>query len=286
MIQMPIGWGWDRLRAAAQSLGSSSDEEYWPGQVRRRAVPVLRPIGLADLKDALVKGLHDFEANRTDVIFLCVLYPVAGLVLWGLASGYGLLPLLFPLASGFVLLGPLAALGLYEISRRRELGQSVRWVDAFRVLRSPSIGAITVLGLILVVVFLLWLLAAELIYLGTLGPTPPASIETFVRAVFTTQAGWVMIGVGVGTGLMFAVAVLAISAISFPLLLDRDLDVDAAISTSIRSLRANPGPLAAWGLIVTTGLVIGSIPCLLGLVIVLPVLGHATWHLYRALVVA
>ena len=284
MIQMPIGWGWDRLRVAAQSIGSSRDEDHWPQQTRRAAMPTLRRIGLADLKDALAKGVQDFEANRTDVMFLCVMYPVAGLVLWGLASGYGMLPLLFPLASGFALLGPLAALGLYEMSRRRGLGLEVSWLDAFRVLRSPSIGAIALLGLTLVVLFLLWLLAADLIYLGTLGPQPPQSAGAFLRDVFTTPDGWIMIGAGFGVGFVFAVVVLAISVVSFPLLLDRNLSVDAAVSISVRSVQANPGPLAAWGLIVAAGLVIGSIPFLLGLVVVLPVLGHATWHLHRALV--
>jgi len=284
MIQMPIGWSWDRLRVAAHTIGSSRDEEYWPGQVRRRAVPALRRIGLSDLTYALRRGLEDFQANRTDVIFLCLLYPAAGLVLWGLASGYGLLPLVFPLASGFALLGPVAGLGLYEMSRRRERGLETSWLDAFRVLRSPSIGAITLLGLTLAVLYLLWLFAADVIYLSTLGPNPPQSAGAFLRAVFTTGEGWIMIVAGVATGFVFAVVVLAISVVSFPLLLDRDLSVDAAVSVSIRSVQANPGPLAVWGLIVTAGLVIGTLPFLLGLVIVLPVLGHATWHLYRRLI--
>ncbi|HET8996320.1 MAG TPA: DUF2189 domain-containing protein [Acetobacteraceae bacterium] len=284
MIQMPIGWGWDRLRTAAHDVGSSPDEEYWPGQVRRRAVPALRRIGLTDLTQALASGLDDFKANRTDVIFLCVLYPAAGLVLWALASGYGLLPLVFPLASGFALLGPLAALGLYEMSRRRELGMETSWVDAFRVLRSPSIGAIALLGVSLVVLFVLWLMAANIIYLWTLGPEPPQSLGGFLRAVFTTADGWIMIAAGLGIGFLFAVVVLAISVVSFPLLLDRDTGVDTAVSFSVHSVRANPGPFAVWGMIVASGLVLGSIPCLIGLVIVLPVLGHATWHLYRRLV--
>lgn len=284
MIQMPIGWGWDRLREAAHTIGSSRDEEYWPGQSRRQAVPALSRIGLSDLTDALRHGLADFRANRTDVIFLCIVYPVAGLVLWAVASGYGLLPLIFPLGSGFALLGPVAGLGLYEISRRRELGLETSWLDAFRVLRSPSIGAITLLGLTLAVLYLLWLFAAEAIYIWTLGPKPPVSASVFLHDVFTTWEGWLMIVAGVGTGLIFAVVVLAISVVSFPLLLDRDLSVGAAVSVSVNSVRANPGPLAAWGLIVAAGLVIGSIPFLLGLVIVLPVLGHSTWHLYRRLI--
>src|SRR5215472_11252303 len=123
------------------------------------APPAVREIGVSDLRDALARGIADFEANRTDVIFLCVIYPVIGLVLGRLASGYGLLPLLFPLASGFALVGPFAAVGLNEISRRREQASEVRWVDAFGVLRSPSIGSIMLLGLMLIALFLLWLVA-------------------------------------------------------------------------------------------------------------------------------
>ena len=159
----------------------------------------------------------------------------------------------------------------------------ISWLDAFRVLRSPSIGAIARLGLTLVVLFLLWLLAAELIYLWTLGPQPPRSIGAFLRDVLTTRDGWIMIGAGVGVGFVFAVVALAISVVSFPLLLDRNIIVDAAISVSVRSVRANQGPLAVRGMIVTAGLVIGSIQFLLGLVVVLPVLGHATWHLHQTL---
>jgi uncharacterized membrane protein len=285
MIQMPIGWGWDRLRVAAQSIGSHSDAEHWPGQAARTAVPGVRRITYADLGAALNEGWQDFQANRTDVIFLCVLYPVLGLVLGRVASGYGFLPMVFPLASGFALLGPLAALGLYEMSRRRELGQETSWLDAFAVLQSPSIGAIALLGMSLVVLFLLWLGVAEVIYLATLGPEPPVSVGGFVQDVFTTGAGWAMLLLGCGIGLLFALLVLTISVVSFPLLLDRDLGVDAAVSTSLKAVRANPMPMLAWGVIVAAALVLGSIPLLLGLVVVLPVLGHATWHLYRRVVV-
>jgi len=284
MIQMPIGWGWDRLRVAAQSIGSHNDAEHWPGQAARTAVPAIRRIGIADLGAALNAGWRDFQANRTDVIFLCVLYPVVGLVLGRAASGYGFLPLVFPLASGFALLGPLAALGLYEMSRRRELGQETSWLDAFAVLRSPSIGAIALLGLSLVVLFLLWLGIAEALYLATLGPLPPASAGGFLHDVFATPAGWVMLVAGCGIGFLFALLVLAIATVSFPLLLDRDLGVDAAVSTSWRAMRANPRPMLTWGAIVAAALVLGSIPLLLGLIVVLPVLGHATWHLYRRVV--
>ena len=249
-----------------------------------RARPTVRRIGLADLKDALARGLADFSAIPTHAVFLCLIYPIVGLVLARAIMGYALLPLLFPLAAGFALVGPFAALGLYEMSRRREQGGNVAWPDAFGVIGSRSFGAIVVLGLLLVAIFLFWLVAAETIYELTLGPEPPTSIGSFARDVFTTGAGWTMILVGVGIGFLFALLVLVISVVSFPLLLDRDVGLGAAVWTSARAVIVNPGPMAIWGLIVTGGLVIGSIPLFLGLIIVMPVLGHATWHLYRAVV--
>lgn len=284
LIQSPIAWIGDRLDRAFHTVGSASDDEYWH-EDRRVGAVTIRRIGLADLGQSLTNGLADFAANRTDVIFLCVIYPLVGLVLARLASGYGVVPLLFPLASGFALVGPLAAVGLNEMSRRREMGAEVGWTDAFGVLRSPSIGGIAGMGLLLIAIFLLWLTTAEAIYVLTLGPKPPVSIAAFAHDVFATRAGWMMIVLGVGIGFLFAVLTLAISVVSFPLLLDRDVKMETAIWASIQAVMANPLPMAVWGLIVAAALVLGSVPCLLGLVIVMPVLGHATWHLYRRVVV-
>jgi uncharacterized membrane protein len=170
------------------------------------------------------------------------------------------------------------------MSRRREQGVEITWADAFGVVSAPAFGAILVLGLILLAIFLVWLAAAWAIWSMTLGPVPPVSLGAFTHQVLTTSAGWAMIIVGVGVGFLFALLVLAISVVSFPLLLDRDVGLRTAVATSVRAVLINPGPMAAWGLIVAGGLVLGSIPVLLGLIIVMPVLGHATWHLYRKVV--
>jgi uncharacterized membrane protein len=283
-IRNPVEWGVDQFKHAALALESA-------GRVGRRTLdtlhsppPAVSRITLANLGEVLRKGIDDFTGFRTDVIFVCVFYPLAGLVLARLAFGYQLLHLVFPLASGFALIGPFVAVGLNEMSRRREAGMEVGWADALGVVRSPTIGAIVLLGLLLMAIFLLWLAAAWGIYEITLGPAPPASVTSFVRDVFTTDAGWIMIGAGVGVGFLFALLVLAISVVSFPLLLDREVGVDTAILTSIRAVMASPGPMAGWGLIVAGGLLLGSIPFFLGLIVVMPVLGHATWHLYREVV--
>lgn len=283
VIRNPIEWFRDEINIVAHAAGSAGRAIGGPHDYAATH-PAVRQIGWADLKDAIAKGFADFGDYRTDVLFLCVVYPIAGLVLARAALGYDMLPLVFPLASGFALIGPAAAIGLYEMSRRREQGDEISAMDAFGVLRSPSFGAIVVLGFLLLAIFFLWLGAANLIYDLTLGPKPPTSIESFVNDVFTTTAGWTMIVVGCGVGFLFALLVLIMSVVSFPLLLDRDVGVIAAIGTSIRAARANPGAIALRGLIVAGGLVIGSIPAFLGLVVVLPVLGHTTWHLYRKVV--
>lgn len=283
-IQSPFEWGWNRSKVTVSEIGAAKPDEYWPQASLHLEAPVVHRIGVADLKAALAAGFDDFAANRSDVIFLCFLYPLIGLVLGRLAFGYGTLPLLFPLAAGFTLVGPVAAIGLNEMSRRREQGAHVTWMDAFGVLRSPSLFAIIQLAALLIGIFFLWLVVADSIYNATLGPEPPVSVTAFVRDVFATSDGWVLIVGGVGVGFLFAVAVLAISVVSFPLLLDRPATVDVALRTSLRAVATNPGTMALWGLIIAGSLVIGSIPFFLGLTIVLPVLGHATWHLYRRVV--
>lgn len=283
-IRNPIEWGTDQLKGAARHVEAVGRSLRGAEAGARPDRPTIRHIEIADLRDALAKGIDDFAACRTDVIFLCLIYPLVGLVLVQFTFYQNMLPLLFPIVAGFALLGPVAAIGLYELSRRRERGTDASWSDAFGMIRSPSFGAILILGLLLLAVFLLWLVAAQLVYMFTLGPEPPASIMAFARDVFTTGAGWSMIVVGVGIGFVFAVVVLAISVVSFPLLLDRDIGLGRAIATSVRAVLANPVSMAAWGLLVAGGLVIGSIPLLLGLIVVMPVLGHATWHLYRKVV--
>ena len=243
--------------------------------------PRVRKIGFADLGDALRRGLADFAAIPTHAIFLCLIYPVAGLFLARLAFGYDLLPLLYPLAAGFALVGPFAAIGLYELSRRREQGLEPSWTDAFDVVRSPSFGAIAALGILLLLIFFTWLAVAQAIYVAAFGHAAAASTPEFISRVLRTPEGWMLIVVGNAVGFLFALMVLTISVVSFPLLLDRDAGAADAVLTSMRVVSRNPVVMAVWGLIVAVSLAIGSLPFFLGLAVVIPVLGHSTWHLYR-----
>jgi uncharacterized membrane protein len=246
--------------------------------------PVVRRIGLADIKDALARGIDDFRVMPTHAVFLCLIYPVVGIVLARLVMGYEVLSLLFPLAFGFALVGPFAAIGFYELSRRREQGLEISWGDVFDVLHSPSRGAIAALGFLLLTIFVIWIAVAQAIYIANFGYEPAASIPDFIRQIFTTLAGWTLIIVGNFVGFLFAVTVLAISVVSFPLLLDRDVGAVEAVLTSVRAVATNPLIMALWGLIVAGLLLLGSLPLLLGLAVVVPILGHSTWHLYRQVV--
>ena len=246
------------------------------------AAPTIQRIGLADLGTALRRGWADFLASPTQIVFLCVLYPVIGLLAATLTAGGDAMHLLYPMAAGFALVGPIAALGLYEISRRRERGEETNWLTVFEVLRSPALGSIVALGVILVAIFLAWLFVADRIYMATL-ERAPASMSTW-SALFSTSEGWRLILWGNLAGAAFAAAVLVLTVVSFPMLLDRDGGVGRAVSTSLRAVAANPVPMAVWGLIVAAVLLAGSLPLFVGLAVALPVLGHATWHLYRLVV--
>ena len=246
--------------------------------------PVIHTIRFADLKDVLVKGLADFNAMPTHIIFLCLIYPIVILTAARVYAGYEVVWLVFPLLTGYTLIGPLVATGLYELSRRREKGLDFSRRKAFHILQRHAARSIGVLGAMLMAFYFAWLWVSWIIYENYFGAALPTSVVDFAFQVFTTPAGWSLMTVGSGVGLVFAIVVLALSVISFPMIIDRDVGVGMAIQTSIRAVIANPVTMTAWGLIVAYALLIGSLPFFVGLAVVLPVLGHATWHLYRKVV--
>lgn len=279
-IGNPLTWAADAVFGTGRTVGAVAEamasEETVP--------PPTRKIGTADIREALRKGVEDFKAFRSDVMFLVAIYPIIGICLVVISSDLALLPLLFPLAAGFALLGPVAAIGLYEMSRRKENGEDVGWGAGLQALRAHIVGPVMALGVYLFAMFVLWIMAAIMIYSFTLGPEPPTSVGSFVFDVATTGAGWLMIIIGMGVGFVFAAIVLVISVISFPMLIDRRAGIPVAVATSVKVARENPVTIAQWGLIVAVLMALGSLPLFLGLIVVLPILGHATWYLYRAAV--
>lgn len=279
-IGNPLSW----IAQAAIGAGQEAAEAHDGLSGTEAAPPTVRALTEADLRAALSKGLADFTALRSDVIFLVAIYPVIGLVLTLMAFHGARLEMVFPLMGGFILLGPVVATGLYEMSRQRESGGAAGWGAAFQVMRTRVIVPVVVLGAVLLALFLAWLYAAHLIHALTMGAAMPDTAAAFLRAVLTTGAGWLMIVLGLGVGLGFAAVVLATSLVAFPMLVDRRAGVVPAVLTSISVARASPAVVARWGLIVGVAMFLGALPAFLGLAIVLPVLGHATWHLYRAAV--
>jgi uncharacterized membrane protein len=233
---------------------------------------------------SLADGWRDFMEMRGDIIFLMILYPLIGIVAAVAFTGGPLLPLFLPIAAGIGLLGPVAAVGFYELARRREMGLHSNWGHFLDVCKRPSFDEIVAVSGLLVLLFALWLAAAGGLYVALFGMTEPASVSAFLRDVFTTGEGWTMILVGGAIGVAFAAAVLVISVVSMPMLVDCDVGAAKAIGTSIRASRENAGEMMRWGIIVAALLVAGSIPLFIGLAIVLPWLGYSTWHLYTRLV--
>lgn len=253
-------------------------------------VPVRR-IGFDDIHWALRQGWEDFLGLRGDLVFVGLIYPFVGFIAILISLDQSLLPLLFPMAAGISLLGPLVAAGFYEMARRRELGQDISWRHFFDVFTGPAAGPLVALGLVLAGLFVLWLAAAMSIYemffvSANLGWRSPGPVNTFLQTLVTTPEGWGLIIVGNLVGLGFAILALIVSVTSFPMVVDQpEAGAATAIETSIRVSLRNPLQILGWGLIVAVLLVIGSIPLFIGLAVVLPVLGYATWHLYTRAVV-
>jgi uncharacterized membrane protein len=251
--------------------------------------PVVRTIGLRDIADAIIAGTEDFAAKPTHLYFIGVIYPLVTLGAFLVVFNYDLLPLAFPVISGSLLVGPFLTIAMCEISRRRERGEDISSSSAGNFLRNPAAREILLLGAVLLALFFFWLTTAMTIYGLTLGDpwetVSPTSAQEFVTRLFSTPEGWALIVIGNAVGLFFAVTALCISVVSFPLLLDRHVSIGTAIMTSIRAVQANPVMLALWGLLVALALLIGALPFLVGLAVCVPVFGHATWHLYRRLVV-
>ena len=248
-----------------------------------RKIPV-RKISNEDLRLSLRQGLDDFLDLRGDLIFAGLIYTFIGIAAVVMTTNGPLMPFFLPVVAGVGLLGPVAAVGFYELARRREKGEDVHWFNFLDVRKRPSVDDMGIVAGMLLAIFALWLIAAGILYVALFGWATPTSVPEFVATVFTTPRGWALIVGGAVVGAIFGWIVLALSVVSLPMLVDCDVNAAEAVSASWRAAHANKPQMIRWGLTVVVLLVLGSIPLFVGLALVLPWLGYSTWHLYTRLV--
>ena len=242
--------------------------------------PVVLRIGAADVIDALGKGLRDFQAMPLLGLAIGAVYAAGGILIVLCAAVLGMSYLAYPLAAGFALIAPFAAILLYEMSRRREAGAPVKLGDMAKTLRSRS--EIGWMAFVTLFIFIMWMYQVRLLMAILLGLNASfASVREFLNVVLTTNEGLLFLAVGNIDGAVLSLILFSLTVVSFPLLLERDVDFVTAMITSIRAVATSPAPMIGWAAVIVVLLIVSAMPFFLGLLITLPVLGHATWHLYR-----
>ena len=245
--------------------------------------PVVRRVSATDVVEALGRGLRDFQAAPIYGLLFGTLYAAGGIFVVLSVTALGMSYLAYPLAAGFALIGPFVAVGLYEVSRRREEGQRPSLRDLWTTMRSRS--EIGWMAFVTLFVFIIWMYQARLLlvlFLGLNASFP--SIQQFITVVLTTSEGLMFLLIGNAIGAALSLILFSLTVVSFPLLLDRDVDFITAMITSVRAVVTSPGPMIGWAAVVVVLLIVSALPFFLGLLVTLPVLGHTTWHLYRRVV--
>ncbi|CCD88276.1 conserved membrane protein of unknown function [Bradyrhizobium sp. ORS 285] len=251
--------------------------------VSGRSDPVVRRITTADIAEALTQGLRDFQAQPLFGLAFGLIYVLGGVSIVLCVTAFGMVYLAYPLAAGFALIGPFVAIGLYEVSRRRELGQPISYAAIWRTITSRA--EIAWMAFVTVFFFVIWMYQIRLLIALLLGLNASfSSFKEFMTVVLTTNEGLLFLAIGNLDGAALSLVLFSLTVVSFPLLLDRDVDFVTAMITSVRAVVNSPGPMIGWAAVITVLLIVSALPYFLGLLVTVPVLGHATWHLYRRIV--
>ncbi len=247
-------------------------------QVQVAPVTVASNLTHGDLGRALAAGWQDFRARPAYGLFFGAFYILAGYALYYALFTRGEPGWLALAAGGFPLVAPFTAVGLYEVSRRREAGLPITWGAVFGAIRGRGDDQVAMMGFILFMAFSVWLFIAHGILAVFLHSSSvgPATLDLFLHG-----QGLVMLIVGSLVGAMLALAFFAITVVSLPMLVDRRIDFITAIIVSLGTVRSNPGVMLSWAALIAVLLFLAMLPAFLGLLVILPLLGHATWHLYR-----
>jgi len=248
--------------------------------VAASAVPVINTVTVADLVAALRLGWRDFTLAPLYGLFFASVYVLGGWVMYGALTGAGRLWWTLPAAAGFPILGPFIACGLYEVSRRIERGVPLGWRGVLGVIWAEKNRQIPSIAAVIVVFFLFWNFLAHMIFALFMGLSTMTDV-TSSFAVFLTPNGMMMLAVGTVVGAVFATLLFSLTVVSLPLLMDREIDFVTAMITSFATVQQSPLVMLGWGAFIAVLLFLAMLPGFLGLLVVLPVLGHATWHLYR-----
>ena len=245
--------------------------------------PVVRPVAATDIAEALAEGLRDFQALPLYGLCFGALYAAGGIAIVLCLTAFGVVYLAYPLAAGFALIGPFVAIGLYEVSRRREMGEPVSFGAIWTTVRSRN--EIGWMAFVVLFVFVMWMYQVRLLIALILGLHASFSnFHEFINVVLTTTDGLMFLAIGNAVGALLSLILFSLTVVSFPLLLDREVDFVTAMVTSVRAVVTSPGPMIGWAAVIVMLLIVSALPYFLGLIVTLPVLGHATWHLYRRLV--
>lgn len=241
-------------------------------------VPEVQDVTLMDLAASLSAGVRDFRRAPRFGLFFSAVYVLGGFLMIWLGAGHVVWVLATSL--GFPLAAPFAAVGLYEVSRRLEAGQPLRWRGVLGVVWAERGRQIPWMGAIIVIYFLFWTFLAHMLFAMMMGYSAMTNISDGLPALMNA-AGLRMIAVEMLVGAIVAFFLFAMTVVSLPLLLDKEIDFVTAMLTSIAVVRANPVVMLVWAGFIAATTLLALLPWFLGLVAVLPVLGHATWHLYR-----
>lgn len=241
-------------------------------------IPPIRRLTTGDLRAALAAGWADFRAAPQFGLFFALVYTLGGIALFFGLVGAGEAFWFIPVAAGFPLVAPFAAVGLYEVSRRREAGEKLLWGPVLAALRGHGDGQLPVMAVVVLLVFGFWVILARAIFAIFVGQSGISQANLYE---LLTPSGLVMLLVGTVVGGLIALALFTVTAFSLPLLLHRPVDFATAIIASIAAVRLNGRVMMQWAALIAGLLLLAMLPLFLGLLIVLPLLGHATWHLYR-----
>ncbi|MBC00282.1 MAG: hypothetical protein CML67_12150 [Rhodobacteraceae bacterium] len=264
---------------------TSSDGAAQDDTFERRPDPTrVNAIGFDAIVDALGEGMRDFRKAPRFGLFFGGVYALGGIFVLLTASALHMSYLSYPLAIAFGLIGPFVAVGLYEVSRRLENGEPLDWYGVLAVIWAQRRRELAWMAFVVLFVQIMWMYQVRLLLALFLGFQSFASFSAFVEVVVTTPEGLMFLLIGNIVGAALSIVLFSLTVVSFPMLLDREVDFITAMITSVRAVVTSPAPMIGWALIITVTMLLSMLPVFAGLLVTLPVLGHTTWHLYRKLV--